>query len=598
MGCVSSKFEQEEEGVVSICRERKKQLKLTVERRYSLADAHHRYCQALNGVSAALRLFVARHTSPSSPYLITFPPPPSPPQENKADSNPMFLQQNPTQEAADCLGSCLHSSEDEEEKEEENEEREDVYHLEKKEEKAQQAAAVSGYFYMEMPREEVLQHSTQIPAGDGYGGWDFFNPFYGYNHQISEEDLKVVREREGIPELEKEEEEICSRVMKDERAESGKVEQKWGEEMVKGGESERVVDVLKEEEVDKKGITELTDMEKGLDGGRELLEALKDIEDHFTRAYDSGKEVSRLLESNWVHTQPNLEDLRGNITTKLLALTWMPTPAAAHSPLSSSSSSNKRSLVASTSKSSSTWMTEITNDVFGDHGGSGSHSLTLGRLYAWEKKLYEEVKNGDITWKLYEKKCKKLRRNQDAARIGDEEGKRGGGAVKELQSRIIVAIRSAETISKRIENLRDNELQPQIIQLLQGMMSAWKIMLESHEIQDKIMTQVSSFNCPTYGKFCNDSHRLATLQLQVELQNWRSCFTAYIAAQKAYVQSLHAWLSKFVVSHAVDFYYSTNGPPLLTVCRDWLSAVDNLPDKSVYCALKSCAKDVGALWAQ
>lgn len=23
---------------------------------------------------------------------------------------------------------------------------------------------------------------------------------------------------------------------------------------------------------------------------------------------------------------------------------------------------------------------------------SGSHSLTLGRLYAWEKKLYEEVK--------------------------------------------------------------------------------------------------------------------------------------------------------------------------------------------------------------
>lgn len=24
--------------------------------------------------------------------------------------------------------------------------------------------------------------------------------------------------------------------------------------------------------------------------------------------------------------------------------------------------------------------------------GSGSHSLTLGRLYAWEKKLFEEVK--------------------------------------------------------------------------------------------------------------------------------------------------------------------------------------------------------------
>lgn len=49
--------------------------------------------------------------------------------------------------------------------------------------------------------------------------------------------------------------------------------------------------------------------------------------------------------------------------------------------------------MASSSKSASTW-TEFNNDLFDDYGGmeSGSHSLTLGRLYAWEKKLYEEVK--------------------------------------------------------------------------------------------------------------------------------------------------------------------------------------------------------------
>jgi hypothetical protein len=36
------------------------------------------------------------------------------------------------------------------------------------------------------------------------------------------------------------------------------------------------------------------------------------------------------------------------------------------------------------------------SDIFEDYGGmkSGSHSQTLGRLYAWEKKLYEEVKVG------------------------------------------------------------------------------------------------------------------------------------------------------------------------------------------------------------
>lgn len=60
---------------------------------------------------------------------------------------------------------------------------------------------------------------------------------------------------------------------------------------------------------------------------------------------------------------------------------------------STSRSSSCKSLVASNSKSASTW-TEFRNDLFDDYEGmnSGSHSLTLGRLYAWEKKLYEEVK--------------------------------------------------------------------------------------------------------------------------------------------------------------------------------------------------------------
>lgn len=60
---------------------------------------------------------------------------------------------------------------------------------------------------------------------------------------------------------------------------------------------------------------------------------------------------------------------------------------------SSSRSSSCKSLALSNSKNSSPW-TEFKNDLFDDYGGmdSGSHSLTLGRLYAWEKKLYEEVK--------------------------------------------------------------------------------------------------------------------------------------------------------------------------------------------------------------
>lgn len=58
----------------------------------------------------------------------------------------------------------------------------------------------------------------------------------------------------------------------------------------------------------------------------------------------------------------------------------------------SSKPSSCKSLVASSSRSS-TW-TEFKNELFDEYGGmnSGSHSSTLERLYVWEKKLYEEVK--------------------------------------------------------------------------------------------------------------------------------------------------------------------------------------------------------------
>ena len=44
--------------------------------------------------------------------------------------------------------------------------------------------------------------------------------------------------------------------------------------------------------------------------GRELLDALKDIEDHFIRAYDSGKDVSRMLEASRVHMLSGLEEIK------------------------------------------------------------------------------------------------------------------------------------------------------------------------------------------------------------------------------------------------------------------------------------------------
>lgn len=290
MGCVASRLEEEEK-VVSICRERKQQIKLAVVRRYALADAHYRYCQALYGVSAAIRLFVARHSSPSSPFMITFPPPcpPSPPPENVV-SNPLFLQQTPsepTKETVNCE-SC-ESSTTSDSSEEEQEER-----MEKEEPPS------CGYFYMEMPQS--------VPSPHRDFGWDFFNPFTsvrpeimsGYN-RISEEELRVVREQEGIPELEEDGDRL------EEESNAVAVEEKGN---VKHEESR--VEVAKAvgtsaSQVEQKGLTVIDTPVRG----RELLEALQDVEDHFIRAYDSGKDVSRMLEVNRVQLQSNLEEIKG-----------------------------------------------------------------------------------------------------------------------------------------------------------------------------------------------------------------------------------------------------------------------------------------------
>lgn len=67
----------------------------------------------------------------------------------------------------------------------------------------------------------------------------------------------------------------------------------------------------------------------------------------------------------------------------------------------------------------------------------------------------------------YEKKCTQL--NNQAAK-GDEPStlEKTRTALRDLHTQIKVSIHSIEAISKRIETLRDEELQPQLLELVQG----------------------------------------------------------------------------------------------------------------------------------
>lgn len=67
----------------------------------------------------------------------------------------------------------------------------------------------------------------------------------------------------------------------------------------------------------------------------------------------------------------------------------------------------------------------------------------------------------------YEKKCLHLR-NQDVKGEDPSTLDKTRAAIRDLHTQIKVSIHSVEAISKRIETLRDEELQPQLLELVQG----------------------------------------------------------------------------------------------------------------------------------
>lgn len=71
----------------------------------------------------------------------------------------------------------------------------------------------------------------------------------------------------------------------------------------------------------------------------------------------------------------------------------------------------------------------------------------------------------------YEKKGKQLR-NHDVKGDDPTAVEKTRASIRDLHTQIKVSIHSVEAISKRIETLRDEEMQPQLLELIQGYISA------------------------------------------------------------------------------------------------------------------------------
>ncbi|CAD6203423.1 unnamed protein product [Miscanthus lutarioriparius] len=347
---------------------------------------------------------------------------------------------------------------------------------------------------------------------------------------------------------------------------------------------------------------------------RDLNSCMKEIEILFIKASDSGKEVPRMLEADKVNFRPLLpeEKAPGSTASGFFATLFaccreevpvpQPPPQAEvqyltwHRSMSSLSSSSRNPL-GTTSKEDTDG---LTGNIFGGvYMNSGSHASTLDRLYAWERKLYDEVKASSAVCRQYDDKCRQLR-HQESRGESQMSIDKTRAVVKDLHSRILVAIQRIDMISKNIEDLRDKELQPQLEELIGSLTCMWATMLECHRHQHDIIKLVSNTG-NMKASIRSESQFQATLLLQVELNTLCSNFQKWIASHKAYLQSLNSWLLKCVKSLQkkrkssrkkkveADPITKYAVAPIFKTCESWINLLDDLPTD-----LEDAVKDLAA----
>ncbi|KAL6654928.1 hypothetical protein ACP70R_008393 [Stipagrostis hirtigluma subsp. patula] len=633
------------EDVLVLCRDRMRHIRRAIDSRDALSAAHLSYTQSLRTVGTALRRYAESEISPESSLSIS--------EVDKSPSHSSMASPSPSR-AVENVSSPMHRAS-------QLTPPTTRIHFMK-------AAGTTPLTIMIDPSaaEFVGQESpvsTFVPPPPPLPpelctSWDFFDPIDAAGATSSNNDngltlnfsrlkgLRESREVEVVPLKEDEEEEeaiVSGRrhtpKLPDDNA-SPKHESKPKQSgmskpselldaSTKATSSGQIAGKVEESEMEKELCTETEDPSEFITHrAKDFVSSMKDIEARFIRAAEAANEVSRMLET---------KKIRLDICSKVPGSPGKPPTARFVSALRVCCNRDiilnqetaqhvskvvtwKRSVSSLSSSSKSALMTSMIKDDVDDSNSdfveefamvSGSHSSTLDRLHAWERKLYDEIKTfhntlvtetTDVSFhkasenvrKAYDEKCNLLRR-QFARGLNAQLIDKTRAVVKDLHSRVSVAIQAVDAISKRIEKIRDEELQPQLVELIQGLIRMWKAMLECHHkqfITISLAYHVKSSTSVQQG----EHHRQAAMHLWNEMDCFSSSFKNWVTAHKSYVESLNAWLQKCVLQPPQDRCRRRRkvsfpprqavSPPIFILCRDWLAMMESLPTDELCKSIK------------
>ncbi|KAG4934797.1 hypothetical protein JHK85_049716 [Glycine max] len=554
MGSVNSKTEKNE--ALLLCKERKRLIKMAIDSRYALAASHLSYIQSLRNIGVALRryaeaemliessLSVSDHTSSQSTY-----PSPSPSHiDDDASESPL------NNESHHHHVSYMRTSGS-----------------------AAVTVMINPHIENHFDDEAIGLFPIPPPPPESGTSWDFFDP------TDNAKNFKF----EGHASYFKDEGETGS-FMDVSRGQWSQVANERDVARAVQGCKQNYVGVVgrSSSKNNKKDLAMNTEREDPSEfithRAKDFFSSIKVIENRFVRASESGREVSRLLEANKIKV--------GYSEAKEPAqkiINWKRT-------LSSQSSSIRNPLVTTSKK----YMDDNGSDFCEEPCMiAGSHSCTLDRLYAWERKLYDEVKAGEFIKKDFDRKCDQLR-HQFAKDEGNKVIDKTRTVVKDLHSRIIVAIYSVDLISKRIERMRDEELFPQLLELTQGLMRMWKAMLECHHAQ-YITISLAYHSRNSMRTLEGDTRREIMAQLLEEFECFGLSFSNCIDSHTSYIEALNVWLQNCILqprerskSRKPFSPRRALAPPIFVLCRDWCAGIKALPSEELSRAIKNFVSDL------
>ncbi|KAG8057581.1 hypothetical protein GUJ93_ZPchr0002g23702 [Zizania palustris] len=324
---------------------------------------------------------------------------------------------------------------------------------------------------------------------------------------------------------------------------------------------------------------------RGATGKKDLAEIVTELDEYFLKAADAGARVAALLEAPNCEPPETNHSLPGKVLNygknlKPMGWSW---GGGGYGKGSNGFSRFGR-----------------VDDGMGNGRGSGilSHSSTVEKLYAWEKKLFLEVKSYEGFKQEHDKKMGLLRK-QEVKGVDYLKMEKNKMEIESLDSKMLVATQSIETTTSEIIRLRESELFPQLLELVAGLMSMWRGMYECHQVQTHMVQQLEYLNNSLSTNPTSNVHRQAALQLEIEVDRWYSAFCSLVKSQRDYVYALTGWLrlSLFQCQHD-PLNKAHQNSDIYRLCEEWQLAIDRIPDKVASEGIKTLLTVIHAIVVQ